>query len=398
MRLQQLPLLWRWQWHSLPSTAYRQTEVATKLSVLPPANAAIASDSAPAISPDGRRLAFVARDSSGKSLLWVRPLDSLTAQPLAGTEDARQPFWSPDSRFIGFFSQGKLKKVDAAGGPSQILCDASSSSLGGTWNQGGVIAFAPNSLSPIETVSSMGGRPKPTTVLDRSRQERGHLFPHFLPDGRHFLYLAVSGRRENIGVYAGSLDSKDTKRLLDVQSEARYAAPGYLLFVRDGTLLAQSFDASRLELSGDPFPIAEQVVADAVFGDAMFSVSENGVLAYRGGAVSADTQLMWFDRTGKQLGAVGPPGEYLDPELSPDGKRVAFERKSAHGDRDIWLMDLPEGAPTRFTFNPSDDYYPLWSSDGTQIVFASNRDGSNGIYLKPTSGVGNEELLLKSAS
>ena len=183
----------------------------------------ISADSAPAVSPDGLRLAFVARDSSGKTLLWVRPLDSLTAQPLAGTEDARQPFWSPDSRFIGFFSQGKLKKVDASGRPPQTLYDASSNTLGGTWNHDGVIAFAPNSLSPIETVSSMGGRPKPATVLDRSREERGHFFPYFLPDGRHFLYLAVSGKRENIGIYVGSLDSKDTKRLLDVQTEVRYA-------------------------------------------------------------------------------------------------------------------------------------------------------------------------------
>ena len=260
-----------------------------------------------------------------------------------------------------------------------------------------MIAVARSSASPIETVPAAGGTPKPITTLDRSRQERGHFLPYFLPDGRHFLYLAVSGRRENTGIYVGSLDSKDRKRLLDVQSEVRYASPGYLLFVRDRTLMAQRFDASRLELSGDPFPVAEQVASNSIFGDAMFSVSGNGVLAYRGGAVSGDSQLMWFDRTGKRLGPVGTPGEYLNQELSPDGKRVAFERNSTHGDRDIWLLELPEGAATRFTFNPADDYYPVWSADGTEIVFASNREGSFGLYQKPSSGAGNEEPLLKSS-
>ena len=370
----------------------------SKVSILPPPNAVISSDSAPAMSPDGRRLAFVARDSSGKALIWIRPLDSLTAQPLAGTEDAHQLFWSPDSRFIGFFSQTKLKKVDASGAPPQILCEASLSTLGATWNQDGVIAVARGSAQPIETVPASGGTPKPATTLDGSRQERGHFFPYFLPDGRHFLYVAVSGMRENTGVYVGSLDSKDRKRLLDVQSEVRYASPGFLLFVRDRTLMAERFDASRLELSGEPFPVAEQVASNPIFGDAMFSVSGNGILAYRVGAVSGDTQLMWFGHTGKRLGPVGIPGEYLNQELSPNGQRVAFERKSTHGDRDIWLLELPEGATTRFTFNPADDYYPVWSPDGSQIVFASNREGSFGLYQKPSSGAGNEESLLKSAA
>jgi eukaryotic-like serine/threonine-protein kinase len=199
-------------------------QAATKLSVLPPANVAISSDSAPAISPDGRKLAFVAADDSGKTMLWVRPLDSLIAQPLAGTEDARQPFWSPDSRFLGFFSQSKLKKIETSGGPPQTVCDVGTvGSWGGTWGPDGVILLGGNggnSIFPIEVVSAAGGQPKPATVLDRSRQQRGHSFPQFLPDGRHFLYLALSAKRENTGVYIGSLDSKDTKRLLSVESSA----------------------------------------------------------------------------------------------------------------------------------------------------------------------------------
>jgi eukaryotic-like serine/threonine-protein kinase len=375
-------------------------QAATKLSVLPPANAVISSDSAPAISPDGRKLAFVAADASGKTMLWVRPLDSLTAQPLAGTEEARQPFWSPDSRFLGFFSQSKLKKIETSGGPPQTVCDTGViGNLGGTWSPDGVILLAGNggnSLSPIEAVSAAGGQPKPVTVLDRSRQQRGHSFPHFLPDGRHFLYLAASAKRENTGVYIGSLDSKDTKRLLSVEAEVRYAPPGYLLFVRDGSLMAQAFDASRAELSGDPFPIAEQVVSDPIFGNGMFSVSGNGVLVYRAGAGSGNSQLTWFDRAGKRLGTVGLPGEYLNPELSPDGKRVAFERRSAQRDRDVWLLELSRGTPTRFTFTPSDEYMPIWSPDGSRIVFASNREGSAGLYQKPSTGAGNEERLLAS--
>jgi eukaryotic-like serine/threonine-protein kinase len=371
-------------------------QATSKVSVLPPASAVISSDSAPAISPDGRRLAFVARDSSGKSLLWIRSLDSLAAQALDGTEEAREPFWSPDSRFIGFFSQAKVKKVDASGGPPQTLGYAGNA-YGGTWSQNGIIAVGTGSNRAIETLSSAGGQPKPVLALDSARQERGQMFPHFLPDGRHFLYLSLSARQENTGVYIGSLDSKDTNRLLSVHTEVRYASPGYLLFVRDGTLMAQPFDATRLELSGDPFPIAEQVLFDPFFGDVMASVSENGVLAYRSGSAGGKVQLTWFDRAGKQIASVGTPGDYLDPALSPDGKRIAFERRSSQGDRDIWLLDGSDGTSTRLTFNPSDDYFPVWSPDGSQIVFASSRDGSFGLYQKPASGAGSEGPLLKSS-
>jgi eukaryotic-like serine/threonine-protein kinase len=369
-----------------------------KLSVLPPPNESISSDSAPAISLDGRRVAFVAQDSSGKTLLWVRSLDSTTPRPLAGTEGARQPFWSPDNRFVGFFSDGKVKKVDAAGGTAAqtIAAVRTNSILGGTWSPAGVIAFGAT-LLPITTVSAAGGEPVPATTVNRSLLERNHAFPQFLPDGRHFLFLAANADANKSALYVGSLDSKETKRLLSIQSQVRYASPGFLLFVRENTLLAQPFDAKRLELSGEPLPIVDGVDSDPIFGDGMFSASASGTLLFRT-SNGRNSQLAWFDRSGKKLGDVDAPGDYVNPELSPDGRRVAFERRSSHGDRDIWLLDLPEGNPMRFTFTTSDESNPIWSPDGSQIMYASLRDGAYGLYRKPVSGAGGEERVLASAT
>ena len=295
----------------------------TRVSVLPPANAVISSDSAPIISPDGRTLAFVARDSSGRALLWIRPLDSLAAQPLDGTEEARQPFWSPDSRFLGFFSQGKLKKIAISGGSPQIVADTSATlTYGATWGAGGLILIGAAGVGPLQSVPAVGGQLERVRELNLSLQERSHGFPYFLPDGRHFIYTVVSARSENNGVYVASVGSSETKHLLSIRSEVRYAPPGYLLFVRDGTLTAQTFDVTRLELSGDPFPIAEQVVSDPIFGNGMFSASANGVLVYRAGQ-SGNTQLTWFDRSGKRLGTVGPPGEVHES--------LVFPRRAAGG-------------------------------------------------------------------
>jgi eukaryotic-like serine/threonine-protein kinase len=375
----------------------------TKVSVLPPPNTSFASNSAPVISPDGRKLAFVGRDASGRSLLWVRPLDTLIAQPLGGTEDARQPFWDPDSRFLAFFAAGKLKKIDITGGPPQIVADTSrvfsTAASGGTWGARGLILIGSvgSSVLPLLSVPAVGGQLKPATQLNESRQERSHGFPYFLPDGRHFIYFAFSADSVMSGVYVSSIDAPSAaKRLLDIRSEVRYAPPGYLLFVRDGTLMAQRFDTSRLELSGDAFPLAEQVTTDPVFGDAMFSVSGNGILVYRSGDASGQTQLTWFDHAGDRLGTVGPPGEYLNPQLSPDDSRVVFERRSARGDRDLWVLDIPRQTVSRLTVSASDEQQPVWSPDGSTIVFASNRDRSYGLYRKSASGVGNEELLLRA--
>jgi serine/threonine protein kinase/Tol biopolymer transport system component len=364
---------------------------AVRLFINPPEKASFGSF---AISPDGLRLAFVATDASGKTLLWIRPLDSINAQPLSGTEEATLPFWSPDSRFIGFFAGGKLKKIEVTGGPAQTLCNATAP-RGATWNRDGLIIFEPAPVQPLYHVSAAGGEPTPLTTIDISRGETSHRWPYFLPDGRHFLY-SVLGGPEIQGVYVRSLDAKENRRLLNVvNSDAAYAPPGYLLFRREAALMAQAFDADKLQLTGDPFPIAEQVGSDAATFQTFFSVSQTGVLAYNSGG-SGKTQLAWMDRGGKQNGLVGQPGNYLRPWLSPDEKRVAVDDVDSQGNRDVWIIELGRGNPSRFTFDPAIDVAPVWSPDGSRIAFGSNREGTMNLYQKPASGAGKEELLLKT--
>ncbi len=351
-----------------------------------------------ALSPDGRYLAFVATTLDRTSQLWVRPLDSLAAQKLAGTEDASFPFWSPDSRFLGFFTPGKLKKIDAFGGPPQALCDAPEGN-GGTWNRDGVIVFAPNRVGALARVSATGGVPADVTALDRSRQETGHLWPQFLPDGRHFLYLALSGRRENRGIYVHSLASKEAGLVLRTEVRATYTPPGYLLFVQQGTLMAQRFDSNRLQLSGEPARVAEQVAYNPGNGRTTLSASENGVIAYRTGSAGGVpmSELVWFDRGGKRIGSAGGPGLYVRPRLSPDEKLIAVQRRDPQtGTDDIWLVDLARSTVSRLTFDSSNQTHPTWSPDGSRIAFASDQDGMSNLYQKLSNGAGGEELLLSS--
>ena len=344
-----------------------------------------------AISPDGGRLAFTATDSSGKERLWVRQLDSLSAQPLPETEEASFPFWSPDSRFIGFFVRGKLKKIDVSGGVPQTLCDAPVG-RGGTWNRDGLILFAPGPSGALYRVSAAGGEAAPLTTLDQTHGN-SHRWPQFLPDGRHFLYLS---RQEKSGIYVGSLDSKETRRILDSEVNAVYAPPGYLVFVKASTLMAQPFDAGKLELTGESFVVAEEVGLDTASRRSAFTTSENGVLVYQRGEM-ADSQLAWHDRAGKQINTVGPPGNYWSIWLSPDESRVAVERVEK-GNMDIWLIDIARNTPTRFTVDPAFDRTPIWSPDGTRIVFSSTRNGLPDLFVKPASGSSNEELLLSTGS
>jgi serine/threonine protein kinase/Tol biopolymer transport system component len=379
---------------SLPSAiAYlRQPPVdtrAVRLSI--PTPSLTASGSAIAISPDGRRLAFMATDSSGKGRLWIRPLDSLTAQPLQETDGATFPFWSPDSRFIGFFAGGRLKRIDVSGGPPQTLCDASSG-RGGTWNRDGVIVFAPDLSSALYRISAAGGESAPLTTLDQA-SESSHRWPRFLPDGRHFLYLSRQGDRT--GIYLGSLDSKGTRRILDTAFNAVYAPPGYLLFVREGALMAQPFDPGKLELTGEPFSVAGQVGLDTRNSSSLFTVSDNGVLVYEGSSEIANSQPAWYDRAGKQISTVGPPGSYLSIGLSPEENSVAVER-AEKGNFDIWLIDTARNTPTRFTFDPVWNRGPIWSPDASRIVFSSIRPILSDLYVKPASGSTNEQLLLKT--
>jgi len=368
---------------------------AFRATILPPTNVNFGSFSAFAVSPDGLRLAFIAPGGGGQNMLWVRPLDALTAQPMPGTEGAGQPFWSPDSRFIGFFAQGKLKKIETAGGPPQTICDASGP-RGGAWNRDGTIVFA-LSLGPLYRVSASGGAPSPATNLDKSVGQTTHRWPWFLPDGHHFFYTALMnpGQNEKGGIYLGSLDSNEQRFILRGFTNAIYAS-GHLLFVRDGSLMAQRLDEKSLQLMGDAFPITEHVDFFVGTVRGSFSASENGVLIFQSGS-EGNNQLVWFDRSGKQIGTVGQPGFYREAKLSPNGDKLAAASLNTQaGGLDIWLYELARNVPTRFTFGSGFATAALWSADGTQVVFASNRKGQFDLYQKAANGTGSEELLFQS--
>jgi eukaryotic-like serine/threonine-protein kinase len=351
-----------------------------------------------ALSPDGQRLAYVASTPEGRTLLWVRPIDSLQAQPLAGTEDASYPFWSPDSRFIGFFAGGKLKKIEASGGPPLTLSDAPLG-RGGTWNREGVILFAPTVNTPLHRISASGGAATPITTIDVSKNETTHRWPYFLPDGRHFLYVAGTpfapkGNPTN-AILAGLLDSKESKLLFYTHGNAIYAA-GHILFLRQNTLMAQPFDPKRLELTGDAFPIADPVQEDESTLRSIFSASQDGLLAYLEGASGGDRKLIWVDRSGKKLGEIPEADAYVSPRISPDGKRITFTLTSFG--YDVWSYDMARGVKTRLTFGSASaqaNQNAVWSPDGRRIAYTSIREGKFGLYLKPSDGSGSEEVLLE---
>lgn len=369
---------------------------AVRLTIPPPEKGIVSTVS---VSPDGRRVVYGAPNADGKPMLWLRSLDSLTAQPLPGTDNAFfNTFWSPDSRYLGFFtnSDNKLKKIDITGGMPQTLADAPSG-RGGTWNRDGVIIFAPSSDSPLFRMSASGGEQTPLTVLDESRQETSHRYPQFLPDGHHFLYMVRTVRTGDNLIYVGSIDSKETKRLVTAESGAMYSPPGYLVYLRDGVLVAQSFDAEKLELKGEALPIAEDIGYDPTSAFARFHVSDSGVLVYYTSGEFGTVQLTWLDRDGKQIGTIGQPGSYGYIRISADDKRLALALRDSQSRRlDVWLMELAHGALTRFTFDPANDVSPIWSPDAKRIAFSSNRAGQIDLYQKLSSGAGNDEPLLKS--
>jgi eukaryotic-like serine/threonine-protein kinase len=334
------------------------------------------------VSPDGHKMVFnAAGDQSG---LWIHDLDTLEWRRLVGTEDGRSPFWSPDSRFLGFAVGNQLKKIEVAGGPAQTLCSAPALIGTGTWNRDGVIVFGPYGVpGPLRRVSATGGIPADVTVPDRAHGEGAHSQPTFLPDGKHFLYYR-RGPPDITGIYIGSLDAKPAEqsreRILENTFGLIYYAEGNLFFVREGTLMAQPFDQGRLKLRGDPVPVAEHVGTFA--NSAMFSVSATGVLAYRAGAAAAaGSQPTWFDRQGKVVGTFGEPSQDSAFVLSPDGSRAAVRGGAPGQPGDLWLLDFGRGVRTRFTFRQSAGSPAVWSPDDSHIIFAAGRS-LNTIYKR----------------
>jgi serine/threonine protein kinase len=344
------------------------------------------------ISPDGSAVAFLASNPEGKVFLWVRPLSSLVAQQIDGTEGATSPFWSPDGRFIGYFANQKLMKVEAAGGKPQTICDGVEN-RGGSWNSEGTILFA--SPEGISSVSAQGGPPKLVTKL--YPKEEAHRWPSFLPDGKHFVFLADAETTEDHHIRVGSLDSSESDILFGAVSRILYAKPGYLVYVNQGALVARAFDADSRKVVGEPLTIVPNVAEIGSNHEYDFSISNNGVLAYQSG--TSKSQLTWFDREGKKLDVVGEPGSYAAVVLSNDERRVATSLLDADSRvADIWVSDLSRKSLSKLTFEPSSEGDPVWSPDDTQIVFSSNRLGSGpvDIYRKPASGAGNDELILQS--
>jgi Tol biopolymer transport system component/predicted Ser/Thr protein kinase len=354
---------------------------------------------APVVSPDGTKLAFVARDEAGTSLLYVRAFNELTARPLAGTEGASHPFWSPDNLNLGFFAAGKLKRMDAAGGPSQTLADALTP-RGGAWSSQGVIVFAPANTMVLMRVSEAGGTATPASKMAIDGAIGTHRFPYFLPDGKHFLFWSGGGGYKFQGIRVGSLDSLESQSVLaGIFTQAIYAPPGYLLFVRDGTLMAAPFSLRGLKLTGDASPVAENISVNPGFNLGLFSTSNTGTLVYETGAIERPVNLDWIDRSGKKIGTVGGLSGWW-PTLSPDGKRIAISHATGAGSWDIWIYDSSNNVKTRLTFSGGMKAYMSWTADGKKVIYGSSQNVSSergaplALYTKSADGSGAEEKLL----
>lgn len=380
-------------------SASRDTVVRFIVGPSPGSTMTAASD--PEISPDGHQLAFVASSENGIRTLLVRSLDSIAATQLEDTAGAADPFWSPDGRSLAFFAGGKLKKVEVSGGTPQVICNASEGT--GTWGRNGTLLFTTGSAAGgLYRVPATGGQPQPATQLDASRHEVVHLWPHFLPDGDHFLFLALGFSAASTdradGIYVASLKTGERKLVRPDASRPAYAAPGYLLFARNGRLLAQRFDPARLQVHGDAREVAGDIVSYRATGRAGFSISQNGVLVYQSGAPT--TRLAWSDRAGHELGTIGVPADYGRFRLSPDGTRVVVEVADPQtGASDLWLTELNGGPSRQLTSDRSDETNAAWAADGRSIVFSSDREGPPDLFVigvgsgKPIEGAAVKSVL-----
>ena len=345
-----------------------------------------------AISPDGKFLAVIAM-RNGHTQIWLRKMDASEAQPIAGSEDAANPFWSPDSRDIAFFVPGKLKKVNVSGGTVSDICPAGAFGIGGAWSQRGVIVFA-NFGDALKMVPDGGGTPEPIPGNALPSDSLSQMWPAFLPDGKHFLFLQwkyPSFGTPDDSVWVGSIDGENPKRLPLASTNAQYSE-GYLLFSRDGDLVAQNFDLARLELSGAVLPVVRQIQYHTFLHNGAFSVSTNGILVYGTAGTGVNSQMAWLDRTGKTIGTLGEPGPLLRQSISPDGKRVAVGISPSDAREKIWIYDVERGTriPLVSEDNGSNLYRPIWSPDGKQIAYRDTVGKNSALIVHNSDGSGEE--------
>jgi serine/threonine protein kinase/Tol biopolymer transport system component len=364
----------------------------TQSSLLAPEGGQLRAENGLALSPDGSALAFVA-EKDNSTQLWIRGMDGLSARPLEGTENARLPFWSPDGQQLGFFADGELKRIPVVGGAAMSLADASEP-RGGAWGPGDRIVFCPEYRDGLWSVSAAGGEARRLTELDPERGEKSHRWPVFLPDGRHILFLVQTDEggstSDHSSIEAQSLDDGRRTRVLDANSSMAFAPPGNLLFWRGGSLYAQPFDARRFVIEGDPVRLADDV-GYTQNERGVFTTSQDGTLVYlKGSGVSEPASLEWYSRDGELLSVAAPPGLYRETSLAPDGSGLAFTEGLT-----LWVQDLVRGTATRVTDDDEDHLYPVWSPDGTWLVFTTNRTAGSEIRKKRVTGLGEEELVLE---
>ena len=371
--------------------AYIHPEPGTRLHYLGPNAGPVA------VSPDGSTVTYTGTNAAGQNVLWVRRLDALEPHQLRGTEGAMSPFWSPDSRYIGFFADGNLKRISASGGIPESITDVWLG-FGGTWNEEGTILFSGGPLNPISKISVTGGDPVVITEVDESRGEFGHRWPHFLPDGKHFLYLIHGGEPEIEGVYIGSIDS-DMKKFLFRNLSQAYYVPGYILFVRENILYAQPFDSRRLEITGDSVPIADPVMEfTPAMSYAGFSASQNGILAYHSGEIEVGASIAISNRNGDIIKRGGDPRPYGSSRLSPDQTKIAVnilepERRT----NDIWWIDIERDVSNRITYAEPFQYYPIWSPDGNSVAFLEIQENAFKLKTKSIFDTDDEQIVYRSA-
>src|SRR5262245_5739618 len=385
-----LPILHPWR-RDVPGPAVR-------LSINEPVGASFGGDASDcAISPDGRTLVAVASDSSGTVQLWLRPLGAIDGRPIPGTDNAVKPFWSPDSRWVGFFADGKIKRVRPVGGGAENVCDAPNG-RGASWSRSGAIVYAPAGEGPLFAVSGPGGEPRQVSTLDTTRHETAHRFPWFLPDGKHFIYVVLPGGPRGFQVKVGSLDGSPGHAILEADSAPVYMEPGYLLFLRNRNLVAQRFDPGALRLMGDPVTLPDMPAQSNTSGARIATTTNGDALAYVNGTVN-NSRLTWLDRAGHPVGTVPlPPAQYQFVSISPDQRTVALDRFTSPNESDLWLVDLARGVSTRFTYGPRTNALAIWSPDGTTIAFESTRNGPYDIFVKAASGATPETPLVVGRS